>query len=166
MNNKILNNKLFLKGLVIAIISLVLDQAHKFYMLESYRIAEIGKVEVTSFLNFVMVWNRGISFGMFSGHDYSNYIFISVASIISVILLVWLKKTNIKIEAYGIGFVIGGAIGNLIDRMRFGAVADFFDFHVAGYHWPAFNIADSSIFIGACILIISSLFFQDKNIES
>jgi signal peptidase II len=158
-----LNKKLIITSLLIALISLVIDQASKIYLVDVYKIASIGTQKITDFFNLVMVWNRGISFGMFSGHESSNYFFIGVSIVIVGVLAYWLTKTDLKLEAIGIGFVLGGAIGNIIDRFRYGAVADFFDFHIGDKHWPAFNIADSSIFIGACILIISSLFFGKKN---
>lgn len=147
-------------GLLIAATVLTLDQAHKWYMLEVLDIANRAPITVTSFFNLVMVWNPGISFGMFGGLDYSHYIFTAVAIIISIFLVFWLRKTTHSLAASAIGAVIGGAIGNAIDRVRFGAVADFLDFHIAGYHWPAFNIADASIFTGALFLCIHSIWFE------
>ena len=141
---------LFLQGNAVAIIALLLDQLHKYYMLHVVQIDR--PIEITPFLNFVMVWNTGISFGMFQDYDYSRYIFIIIPLIIIIILQVWLKNTFNKLEALSIGLIIGGALGNVTDRVVYGAVADFFDVHVAGYHWPAFNIADSSVFVGAAIL--------------
>lgn len=158
-----MNKKLIISSLLIALVSLIIDQASKIYLVDVYNIASVGTQKVTDFFNLVMVWNKGISFGMFSGHESSNYFFIGVSIVIVGILSYWLTKTDLKLEAIGIGFVLGGAIGNIIDRFRYGAVADFFDFHINNKHWPAFNIADSSIFIGACILITSSLFFGKKN---
>lgn len=158
-----MNKKLTRTGLLIALVSLIIDQASKIYLVDIYKLAAAGTQQITSFFNLVMVWNRGISFGMFSGHESSNYFFIGISIVIVCILSFWLIKTEFKLEAIGIGFVLGGALGNIIDRFRYGAVADFFDFHIHGKHWPAFNIADSTIFIGACILIISSLFFGKKN---
>ncbi|PCI52938.1 MAG: signal peptidase II [Alphaproteobacteria bacterium] len=119
--------------------------------------------EITSFFNLVMAWNTGVSFSMFSGNSaYMPYILLVVALGITVMFATWLW--NAANHLYGISYalIIGGALGNIMDRSRFGAVIDFLDFHVFGYHWPAFNIADMSVVIGISVLIIVSLFFDIK----
>ena len=83
---------------------------------------------------------------------------LALAAISPLFLLIWLARSDRPVVVYGLGAVIGGAVGNLVDRLRFGAVADFLDFHVWGYHWPAFNVADSAITIGMAVLIAESLF--------
>jgi signal peptidase II len=152
----------FQKGLILAVATLFADQLQKWYMLE---VVKIGRepIEVLPFFNFVMVWNKGISFGMFQDHDYSHIIFTIIALVIVGILLIWLRNVTNTLAALAIGLVVGGALGNVIDRIRFGAVADFFDVHVAGYHWPAFNIADAAVFIGAVLLCIDGFINDDKN---
>lgn len=123
-------------------------------MLDIVHIADRPPIEVSSFFNLVMVWNYGVSFGMFSEPGSSTvWLLIGVAVLIVGILGYWLTKTTDRLLGIAFGLVIGGALGNVIDRLRFGAVADFFDFHVMGYHWPAFNIADSAICIGVAILL-------------
>lgn len=113
---------------------------------------------LTSFFNLVMVWNHGVSFGMLSEPGTQvRYFLIGVALVIVAIMGLWLYHCTTRWVAGAIGLVIGGAIGNVIDRIRFGAVADFFDFHLYGVHWPAFNIADASIFIGVALLVWDSL---------
>jgi signal peptidase II len=129
-------------------------------MLDFYNIAEKAPVAVTSFFNHVMVWNRGVSFGMFQQYENSNLFFSIFSTIVILILLFLSARSKDKIESSLLAVIAGGAIGNVIDRLRLGAVADFFDFHYDGYHWPAFNIADSFISVGAVSLIIYSLFFQ------
>lgn len=149
------------KGIIIAFFALVIDQLHKYYMLYVLNIGEVQHIEVTSFFNLVMVWNHGISFGMFNDGDPHEYqpLMLSLLSIaIVTILLFWLKKAENKWQVYGIGLVIGGALGNVIDRALYGAVADFLDFHVAGFHWPAFNFADSFICVGVFLLVFEGLF--------
>ncbi len=119
--------------------------------------------EITSFFNLVMAWNTGVSFSMFSGNGaYMPYILLVVALGITVMFATWLW--NAPNHLYGISYalIIGGALGNILDRSRFGAVIDFLDFHAFGYHWPAFNIADMSVVIGISVLIIVSLFFDIK----
>jgi signal peptidase II len=83
-----------------------------------------------------------------------------LALVISAVLATWLMKSTSKFESISLGLIIGGAIGNVIDRLRFGAVADFFDVYVGQYHWPAFNIADASICIGVALLLIHGLFLD------
>jgi signal peptidase II len=116
-------------------------------------------VPVTDFFNLVVVWNRGVSFGLFAGHDdMIRWALSGLAIVVSVVLAVWLFRTRDCLVALGLGCVIGGALGNVVDRVRFGAVFDFLDFHAFGYHWPAFNVADSGIFVGVAALLVDGLF--------
>ena len=120
-------------------------------------------LEVLPFFNIVMVWNQGISFGLFNeGSNAAPLLLSGLSVVISSIFLVWLFKTRSKLQAMAISLVIAGAIGNVIDRLRFGAVIDFLDFHAAGFHWPAFNAADSFICVGVFLLIIQSFFFEPE----
>jgi len=109
---------------------------------------------INKFLNFVMVWNRGISFGIFdsSAKDLS-LIFIIMTSAVCFFLIIWLSLVKNKYMSISLALLIGGAMSNIFDRIHFGAVVDFIDIHISGYHWPAFNLADSSIAIGAVIMI-------------
>lgn len=117
--------------------------------------------DITSFFNLTMVWNEGISFGMFQNGNPWPIIIMSV--VISGIFAIWLIKSKCWVETISLSLVIGGAIGNIIDRLHFRAVADFLDFHIMGHHYPAFNLADSFISIGIVILVVNSLFFaSDK----
>ena len=129
-----------------------------------------NSLEITGFLNFIMVWNTGISFGMFSevsspeaGRTMS-LVFISLSLMIALMLIVWLALARGRLLAWALAMIVGGAIANVIDRVRFGAVADFVDVHVAGFHWPAFNLADSCIAIGALFLVIDTLTTKEKGI--
>jgi signal peptidase II len=132
------------------------------WMTSSLRLPFIS-TEVTSFFNLTMVWNEGISFGLFqSGNPWPLTI---VAAIIAIVFTVWLSKTKTWVEAISLSMVIGGAIGNIIDRIHFRAVADFLDFHIMGWHYPAFNLADSFISIGIVILVVNSLFFDPQSRE-
>jgi signal peptidase II len=117
--------------------------------------------EVLPFFNIVMVWNKGMSFGMLNNlEEYGPIILTVLSFLISTWFVVWLFRTKIPVQAFAISLVIAGAMGNVIDRIRFGAVIDFLDFHIAGFHWPAFNIADSCIVIGVFVLIIYSILFE------
>jgi signal peptidase II len=123
--------------------------------------------EINGFLNLVMVWNTGISFGMFSdnsnpnGNNSLSLVLIALSLFVSLALTVWLALARSRLLAGGIALIVGGAIGNIIDRVRFGAVADFVDIHVAGLHWPAFNLADSCIAIGAAFLVVDTLMSKE-----
>ena len=119
------------------------------------------EIPVTSFFNIVMVWNRGISFGIMNQHtDYGQWILIGLALVIVAIFTVWMLKSASRLQSLGIALVIGGALGNVVDRFRFGAVIDFLDFHINNWHWPAFNVSDSCICIGVFLLILQSFFFE------
>lgn len=127
------------------------------------RLPYLGR-DVFAFFNLVVVWNQGVSFGLLSNDsDYGPYLLIGLSFVIAIGFAIWMFRTENPIHHLGIGLVIGGALGNVIDRFRFGAVFDFLDVHAFGYHWPAFNIADSAICIGVFILMIYSFLFE-KNV--
>ena len=146
----------WLGPLVFAVI-LILDLVTKQWALATLR--GVGRVEVTSFFNFVLVWNPGISFGMFqTDGQLGRWLLVALALAICVILVFWLRWEQRLLPKVAIWLILAGAIGNVVDRVRFGAVVDFLDFHAFGYHWPAFNVADSAIVVGAVILVADSLF--------
>ena len=153
---------LFFKGLLVAFVVILLDQWSKYYVFNIFAKSEINVIEVLPFFNLSKVYNYGISFGMLGNIAYGKLILSSVAIVIVLILLFWLYKVRKNYLSVALGMVIGGAIGNIIDRVRVGAVADFLDFHIAGYHWPAFNIADSAVFLGVAVLLIDSFLDKDK----
>jgi signal peptidase II len=144
-------------GLTVALASLVLDQLGKWAALAWLDPAD-PPLMVTPFFNLVLVWNRGVSFGMFnSGGALAPWLLSGVALAVVIGLVVWLRRSDQLLTAFGLGLVIGGALGNVIDRIRFGAVIDFLDFRLAGYHWPAFNLADAAICIGAVLMLADGL---------
>ena len=125
-------------------------------------------ITLASFLNFVMVWNTGISFGLFGDLARNNpkmlsMILTGVTMLISMLLLLWLVLARTRLVAWALSLIIGGAIGNIIDRVRFGAVVDFIDAHINDIHWPAFNLADSCIVLGAGLLILHALTTKETN---
>ncbi len=147
-------------GLLLALTTLFLDQASKFIMVKYF--ANI-QIEVTSFFNLFLVYNKGISFGLFNNISYSNNIFSFLSIIIVCFLLTWLKRSEDKHEIIGLSLIVGGAIGNIIDRFIYPGVVDFLEFHWNDLYWPSFNIADSAICLGVCILIIFSINCEYKN---
>jgi len=143
-------------GLAIALFVVAFDQATKMWALESF-FSPPRVIEVSPWFNLVPVWNTGISFGMLA--DYSDWmpgIISGLTIIISLVLLAWLfvaVSVSIKLA---LSLILGGAVGNIIDRIRFGAVIDFVDIHFFDFHWPAFNIADSAITIGVALFLLDS----------
>lgn len=154
----------YVYAFLIAGLSVVIDQASKNYVVNKFAAmadANVNAVEVTRFFTLVLVHNRGISFGMFNGLEYSRYIFTFVAVAITGFLLHWMKTMTCRYMIVGVGLIVGGAMGNVVDRLRYGYVVDFLDFHLYDLHWPAFNIADSSVFVGVFLLCLGS-FMEDK----
>jgi signal peptidase II len=145
-----------LAGLGLAAAILIADQATKALALN--HLDPVEPVVVTPFFNLVLVWNRGVSFGLLTGTGYSSpWLLILLAALIATLLIVWLWRERRTLPQLALWLILAGALGNVIDRLRFGAVVDFLDFHLAGHHWPAFNIADSAIVIGAGLLLLDSL---------
>lgn len=154
-------------GLGVALATLLLDQAHKWWMIEVYHIAEKGRVVVTPFLDLVFVLNKGISYGFFTqdGHG-GQWALAAFAVLASLGLAVWLVRgaTN-AVMAISIGLIIGGALGNAIDRVVLGGVADFFSLHAFGFYWYVFNIADVAIVAGVAGLLYDSLWLSRADAE-
>ena len=147
-------------GIIVALIVIVFDQITK-KIATTYLATETFKI--FDFLNFVLVYNKGISFSMFETESlWGPWIFSLIAIAIICGLFFWLKNAESKIISVSLGLLIGGALGNVIDRVLIGAVIDFIDFHKYGFHWPAFNIADVAIFLGVFIIVCINLFFNSK----
>jgi signal peptidase II len=138
-------------GLAAAIIGL--DQASKLWVLARFHLHEV--LPVTDFFNLVLVFNSGAAFSFLSdAGGWQKWFFVVLALVISVWLIVMIRQhARETLMPLALTLVLGGALGNVIDRLRFGAVVDFLDFHVAGWHWPAFNVADSAITVGVALLL-------------
>lgn len=149
-------------GLLTAFLAMLLDQVSKFLVF-SFLAGGYPVVELTPFFNLVAAWNTGVSFSMFDNLGGAGVYVLSAFSLIVVgFLLYWLKDEKSMLMQLSLGMIIGGALGNVLDRIRMGAVFDFLDVHVMGYHWPAFNLADSFICIGAVLVIGNGLFFNKE----
>lgn len=121
-------------------------------------VSPVPSLEILPFFNLSIVLNRGISFGMFSGTEAWLPLFLILStSFIVLVLAFWLLRARERFIILSLGIIIGGALGNIIDRVRYGFVVDFLDFHLGDYHWPAFNIADTAVFIGVVILVLMSI---------
>lgn len=124
-----------------------------------------AQIEVMPFFNLVMVWNRGVSFGMFaSAADFMPYILSAFALMLAIILMVWMKRAQFLSTLIPIAMVIAGALANVWDRLRFGAVADFLDFYWGDWHYPAFNIADCCIVLGVIGLAFDGLYLERRRV--
>lgn len=143
-------------GPALLVLLVVLDQAVKLLVL---RHLPLGRaLEVTPFFNLVLVWNTGISFGMLGGGPgATRWALVALTLAIAALLVAWLVREQRMVPRLAIWAILAGALGNLIDRVRYGAVVDFLDLHVGGYHWPAFNVADSAIVVGACLLVLDGV---------
>lgn len=153
-----MNNVGMLKWLWITLLVVVLDQVTKSVAVSDLVLFQ--PVEVFPGFNFTLMYNKGAAFSFLSDASGWQRWFFTVISIgVSIGILVWLKRlpTDHRLMAISLTFILGGAIGNLWDRVQLGYVVDFIDVYYADYHWPAFNIADSSIFVGAGLLILDSL---------
>jgi len=150
-------------GLTIAALAFLLDRISKWWLLDYVDMPSLIHIDIAPFFNLVMVWNKGISFGMFSESGSSHKWVLTAISIVIVgVLVYWLYRTSNRLSAYAFGLIIGGAVGNIYDRVSYGAVADFFDVHIAGFHWPAFNIADSAITVGVALILLEAFLAREK----
>ena len=147
-------------GLAAAAAVFVADQVTKQVVLDYFLAPPEGApIAVTGFLNLVLVWNRGVSFGMLGGDStVPAWALGLVAMAIVLALLVWMYRAQSRRLGTALGLIVGGALGNVVDRLVHGAVVDFIDFHYGDWHWPAFNIADSGISVGVAWLFVDSLF--------
>ena len=144
------------------LIVILADQLTKAWVLASFRYGE--RLPVTDFFNLVLVMNSGAAFSFLaSASGWQRWFFVGLALAVSVWLSVMIyRHAGQRLIPAGCALVMGGALGNVIDRLRFGAVVDFLDFHLAGWHWPAFNVADSAITVGV-ILLLWHEFFHRKS---
>ncbi len=145
---------------------LLLDQLSKYFVLALNGTSAGWISAPLPFFNVVLVWNRGVSFGLFNSHpEWMPWILLALTSALTIALIFWLFHTPRRFTLFGLAMVIGGATGNIIDRVRHGAVVDFLDFHMAGLHWPAFNVADAAIFIGVVFLLWDSVKESKENTD-
>ena len=146
-----------LGGLVLAGVVIGLDQLTKAWMM-GLLLEPPRAMALTGFMALVPVWNRGVSFGILASPDGSMaWVLTALALAVVAGLTVWLARAERTLLQLGLALVIGGALGNVVDRGRYGQVFDFLDFHVAGWHWPAFNLADTAITVGVGLLLLDGI---------
>ena len=147
----------FGSGLIIAAVTLATDRVTKWIALEVLDLPQ-RPIEVAPFFNLVMVWNSGISFGLFSNDTrIGPWLLSGFALTVTAGLLVWLRRAHSLMLTVALGLVLGGAVGNVIDRILWGRVADFVDLHLGNWHWPVFNVADAAIVFGFGLIVLDGL---------
>ena len=156
-------------GFVTAMVALILDQGSKLLLLHAFGFNEMRtgeSVSVLPFFNLVMVWNPGVSYGLFPARGLAGTLLLGLFSAGAVAALGWwMWHSHLKSLAIGLGLVVGGAVGNLIDRLAYGAVADFFHFYAFGYDWYVFNVADIAITFGVIALLYDALVKPEARAE-
>jgi len=145
-------------GLLAALLVLLADQGSKWWVLEVLNLPERRQVPVLPVLSLTMVWNQGVTFGLLNGFgDWGAWLLAGIALAVVVVLGVWLRRAENGLVAVALGAIAGGAIGNVIDRLRFGAVVDFLHAHAFGWSWYVFNVADAAIVCGVAVLVLDGL---------
>ncbi|GLR65724.1 lipoprotein signal peptidase [Acidocella aquatica] len=144
-------------GLFLAALVLTADQGSKYWVLHGAHLTDGHVLVLLPVLNFVLVWNHGITFGMFAGAG-AKVLLATVASVVILSLLVWLWRSKNWLTSLAAGAIAGGAVGNVADRLHYGAVVDFIQAHIGGWSWYVFNVGDAAIVCGVAALMLESLF--------
>jgi len=146
-------------GIISALFVLGADQGSKYWILNVLDLPDLRQVVLLPVLNLTMVWNQGVTFGLLNGlGSWSHFALAAIALIVVVALCLWLRRADNVPAALAIGAIAGGAIGNVIDRLRYGAVVDFIHAHLGQWSWYVFNVADAAIVCGVAVLILESQF--------
>jgi signal peptidase II len=150
-------------GLATALVTLVLDQATKLALLFPYELTLKEPVALTPFLDLRVVWNRGISYGLLQqDSELGRYALIAISLVAALALSFWIRRTTGRLLAVALGLIVGGALGNVIDRFAYGAVFDFIHVHAGPYSWYVFNVADAAIVAGVVGLLYDSLVLEKR----
>jgi lipoprotein signal peptidase len=160
-------NGLTLLGLVAALVVLAADQASKWWILDVVQLPAVGQIVLLPVLNLTMVWNRGVTFGLLTNFGHWSYLLLAAIALAVVAgLVVWLRRAESRLVATALGVIVGGALSNIIDRLRFGAVVDFIHAHLGAWSWYVFNLADAAIVCGVAVLVLDSLLPQARRARS
>jgi signal peptidase II len=155
-------------GLAVAAVVALFDQLSKAWVLSFF--GETGCAShyqpVTRFFDLVLTCNTGISFGLFNRSEIGSLVFMVAGSAIIIVLLVWLSQVRDTLLAVALGLVIGGAVGNVVDRLRFDGVIDFLYFHAGAWGWPAFNLADSAICLGVAAILLDGMLSRRESAQA
>jgi len=160
-----LNLKKILLNFILIIAIFSVDRISKLYILKTLELENKVDIYLTKYLNFYLIWNKGIAFGLFSFNE--SFIYNTITGIIIIICIVVavMIYVNSGFKKFSLIFVLGGALGNLFDRIHYSAVPDFIDFHINGFHWFVFNVADIFITLGIICLIFDEIFVNNKKNE-
>ncbi len=151
-------------GASVALAAALVDQLFKAWIIGLLDAAPVQKIVLAPFFDLVMAWNRGISYGLLrQDSDAGRWVLVVMALAAVLALAYWLAQLQDRLPALSLGLIIGGAMGNAIDRIRFGAVADFFSFHIGSFYWYIFNLADVAIVAGVAGLLYNSLMASHKS---
>jgi len=160
-------NRLTVLGAAAALAVLVADQVSKWWVVDVLHLPQVGQIVLLPVLNFTMVWNRGVTFGLLTSFGRSSYLLLAAVALAVVIaLVVWLRRAESWLVAISLGAIVGGALANVIDRLRFGAVIDFIHAHIGDWSWYVFNLADAAIVCGVAALVIDSLVPRARRAKS
>lgn len=157
------NNIIPKKGsLFVAFLLLIIDQVSKFFVLKNIGNGDI--INIAPCFNFILTFNRGVTFGLLKANSNYHILFLLAgACVMSVIVIIWWLRSENNTQRYATAMILSGAIGNMIDRVRLHAVVDFIDFHILGYHWYTFNVADSAIVVGVSFLLLDGFLTSKAN---
>ena len=159
IKNKLKKNYIYL---LIIILMFVLDRASKEYVIKFFLSYQEPSYYLFSFLNLTLVWNSGMAFGLFESESNTYHIISAIIASVIIILIIWLYKSTLLVEKIALSIVIGGAIGNLFDRIKYNAVPDFIDMHYRDFHWFVFNVSDIVITIGIILLLLSDILKKNE----
>lgn len=155
-------------GFGLAVLLFLADQALKAVMIGPLALQAVQQIYLLPILNLTWVENYGVALGMFrAGHDAERWILVGVTSVIAAVVGVWITREKNRMDVMGLGLILGGALGNIVDRVRFGYVVDFIDFHIGGFRpFLVFNLADAAITIGVLLLLARAFFTRDAKAET
>ena len=148
-------------GIIAGLLVLCADQGSKYWVLNVLDLPDLRQVVLLPVLNLTMVWNQGVTFGLLNGlGSWSHFVLAAIALAVVGALFLWLRRADNALAALSIGSIAGGAVGNVIDRLRYGAVVDFIHAHIGAWSWYVFNIADAAIVCGVAVLILETQFLR------
>lgn len=149
-------------GLLTGAVTFAADQALKLWILNVYDLASRGRVAVLPFFDLILVWNRGISYGLLQQDGLIGRLFLLGLSLAACVLIVfWLRQPGTRLHSLALGLILGGAAGNAVDRAAYGAVADFVLLHAGSFEWYVFNIADAAIVVGVLLILYGAVRDRD-----
>jgi lipoprotein signal peptidase len=160
-------NKLTLLGIAAALVVMAADQASKWWILHVIDLRAVGKLVLLPVLNFTWVENPGVTFGLLTGFGHWSYLMLTAVALAVVAALgMWLRHAETRLVAIALGAIVGGALSNVIDRLRFGYVVDFIHAHIGDWSWYVFNLADAAIVCGVAALVLDSLLPRARRANS